>query len=430
MALVAMAIMLLAPVVESNAQISRDYRHSESYQDAVNRAADGIKGLFSKKGSKKKSDKSQDKNASSPAAQSRDLQKDEIKLVVSGDGATKDQATRSALRSAIEQTYGTFVSSNTVILNDELVKDEIATVASGNIKSFNYISENEKDGKYYVTLETVVSIGKLISYAKSKGSEAELAGATFAMDIKMKKINEQNQNTAIDNMMQELTHLIRNGFDYEISTSDPKQSSEYEKNLYEVTFSVDVSINKNMVAAHELFNNTLDVLALSPAEYKDYLAKNLPWSYVGDGDVTIDGHRYSYKKRIETSPFWKWALRGKKGNEFGHESMRRWLVSASRQFCVTEVRTGEATSSANRRTILGSEFELSNRLDDWPALEFLLFTDEPIRDGQLIVTYSGYKKYSLEEISNITKFIVSPSINLQANMSTIDGLRKEMKHEK
>ena len=48
----------------------------------------------------------------------------EVELVVNGDGPTKELATRNALRSAIEQAYGTFVSASTEILNDELVKDE------------------------------------------------------------------------------------------------------------------------------------------------------------------------------------------------------------------------------------------------------------------------------------------------------------------
>lgn len=40
---------------------------------------------------------------------------DEITLMVSADGMTKGEATKSALRSAIEQAYGAFVSSNTSI---------------------------------------------------------------------------------------------------------------------------------------------------------------------------------------------------------------------------------------------------------------------------------------------------------------------------
>lgn len=52
-------------------------------------------------------------------------QRDEVRLVVSADGVSKDEATKTALRSAIEQAYGAFVSANTTILNDELVKTRL-----------------------------------------------------------------------------------------------------------------------------------------------------------------------------------------------------------------------------------------------------------------------------------------------------------------
>lgn len=68
---------------------------------------------------------------------------DEVTLVVSADGTTKEEATKSALRNAIEQAFGTFVSANTEILNDELVKDEIVTISNGNVKNFTEVnSEN------------------------------------------------------------------------------------------------------------------------------------------------------------------------------------------------------------------------------------------------------------------------------------------------
>ena len=49
----------------------------------------------------------------------------DVTLIVDGQGITKDQAINSALRSAVEQAYGTFVSSNTEILNDELLSRNI-----------------------------------------------------------------------------------------------------------------------------------------------------------------------------------------------------------------------------------------------------------------------------------------------------------------
>lgn len=66
-----------------------------------------------------------------------------VTLVVTGQGITKDEAKQNALRSAIEQAFGTFVSSKTEILNDELVKDEIISVANGNIQKYEIISEKK-----------------------------------------------------------------------------------------------------------------------------------------------------------------------------------------------------------------------------------------------------------------------------------------------
>ena len=115
---------------------------------------------------------------------------DDFTLVVSSDGATKEEATHLALRSAIEQAFGTFVSANTTIINDKIVKDEIATVTSGNIKGYEEVNATQlQSGRYYVTLKATVSIGNLVSYAKSKGSSCELAGATFAQNVKLYKAN-------------------------------------------------------------------------------------------------------------------------------------------------------------------------------------------------------------------------------------------------
>ena len=112
---------------------------------------------------------------------------EEISLTVSSDGATKDDALKNALRTAIEQAYGAFVSANTTILNDELVKDEIVTVSNGSIKDYKEVSSFEKpDGSgYMITVNATVSLPHLITYAKNHGSECEFAGNTFGMELKL-----------------------------------------------------------------------------------------------------------------------------------------------------------------------------------------------------------------------------------------------------
>ena len=61
---------------------------------------------------------------------------DDVALVVSGEGVNQEEAIACALRSAIEQTYGSFVSANTTLLNDDLIKNEIVTITTGNIQDY------------------------------------------------------------------------------------------------------------------------------------------------------------------------------------------------------------------------------------------------------------------------------------------------------
>ncbi len=142
--------------------------------------------------------------------------KDDITLIVTSDGPTKDAAIKNALRTAIEQAYGVFVSSNTDILNDEIVKDEIATISSGNIKRYNEVSVSNSPGITTATIEVTISKGKLVYYAKSKGPECELDGAAMSQDIELKLLYKANEEIAISNLMNEFNSQLDKCFDYTI----------------------------------------------------------------------------------------------------------------------------------------------------------------------------------------------------------------------
>jgi hypothetical protein len=192
---------------------------------------------------------------------------EEVTLTVSGDGATKEKATEVALRSAIEQAFGVFVSANTTIFDDELVKDEIATVSSGNIKKYEEIAmASLPDGNTTVTLKATVSVSKLISYAQSKGSSAEFAGATFGMNMKLKELNKANEEKAIENMISQFKALAPTMFDYELELGEPKVSSDG----YVMSAKVLVTPNENAIIVVDILFNTLESLALTAEEIQSY----------------------------------------------------------------------------------------------------------------------------------------------------------------
>ena len=184
-------------------------------------------------------------------------QVDDVTLVVSGEGATKDEATTMALRSAIEQAFGVFVSANTEILNDELVKDEIATVASGNVKKYTELGVSILPNNLTsVTLQATVSVQKLTSYAKSHGSSAEFAGATFAQNVKLAKLQMQNTDKAFIHLANKLKMFrYEDMYDVSITAGNPK-SEQY------------TTISKDFLMSHQ--SSSSGVYNLDYEEFSHY----------------------------------------------------------------------------------------------------------------------------------------------------------------
>jgi len=144
-----------------------------------------------------------------------------VTLTVSGQGKTQDEAKQVVLRSAIEQAFGTFISSNTTILNDNLVKDEIVSVSSGNIQKYDLLNTSTlPDGTSAVTLSAVVSVSKLISFSEAKGAVIEFKGGLFTINVKQQILNEQAEVKAIWDMLFILNLIAVQSFDYTIQNSN------------------------------------------------------------------------------------------------------------------------------------------------------------------------------------------------------------------
>lgn len=234
---------------------------------------------------------------------------DDVTLVVNGSGATKEDAIHTALRGAIEQAFGVFVSANTSIVNDELVKDEIATVTSGNVKSFTELeSVALPNGNFAVTLQAVVSTQKLAAYAKSKGSSCEFAGATFGANLKLLKLNQINTEKAFDNLMIQLETLAPYIFDYNLELGQPTQAKAYRDPWGRLVWSKDysgtaekisgclpitlkITSNENTVAFVQILKTTLLALALNEQQISEVKAlgeelfSTYLWEYGGNYNV-------------------------------------------------------------------------------------------------------------------------------------------------
>ena len=80
------------------------------------------------------------------------------------------------------------------MFNDQIVADQMASVSSGNIKSYEVLNESElPNGKWAVTLKAIVSVDKLTSFVEAKGVAIEIKGGLFALNIKQQMLNEEGE---------------------------------------------------------------------------------------------------------------------------------------------------------------------------------------------------------------------------------------------
>lgn len=203
-----------------------------------------------------------------------------VTLTVIGHGINSEKAKTAALRNAIEQAYGVFISSKTELLNDDLIKDEIVSISNGNIEHFEVLSETKMaDGNYSNVVKATVSIAKLTKFCENKGMTCELKGALFAANAKIQMLNKQSEEFAFKNLYDVAIELGKNIYDYNMTVSEPQVNKGYVKeyssgnatlkfieNSFYVNVYVKSKLNKNLNNIVSIFEKTLKSISLSESE--------------------------------------------------------------------------------------------------------------------------------------------------------------------
>ena len=83
-------------------------------------------------------------------------------VVAEGSGLNKEDAVKDACRSAIRQVVGEVVDSETVVRNDQLIKDEVLLYSDGIVDRHEILDERREGGIVRVTMRARVSRRKLV----------------------------------------------------------------------------------------------------------------------------------------------------------------------------------------------------------------------------------------------------------------------------
>jgi len=193
-----------------------------------------------------------------------------VTITSTGTGTNQDEAKQVALKSAIEQAFGAFVSSKTEVLNDQVVSDQITSVSSGNIQSYEVINESKiSENNWISTVKAVVSVDKLISFVQSKGVSVEINGGLFMLNIKQQALNESGETNTIYEMAGRLHEMFQNSFDFSIN-SKGFESLDAENKNFKIPLEVSVVANNNIDICNNYIMKVLKSISLTNAEKEDY----------------------------------------------------------------------------------------------------------------------------------------------------------------
>ena len=231
-------------------------------------------------------------------------QVDEATITVIGTGIDEERATLQALRSAIEQTFGAFVSANTTILNDSLIQDEIVSVSTGNVKKYEKIAvATMPNGHVSVSLTATVSVNKLISFVESKGVKAEFSGSMYAANIKLFRLKIQSIQKAYELMIQQMEHMAKNMFDFQFKMSEqPKRDELWIFDHAEIYyFDCYVAVISNSISSnfYNLYKKTVEELKLSEEDIEFCEREDIYWSNDMLGIALPIPYYYDYEPRIK-----------------------------------------------------------------------------------------------------------------------------------
>ena len=190
--------------------------------------------------------------------------KGEKKIIASGFGVNSDQALQKALRNAVEEAVGSYISSNTLIENDDLIEDKILSLSRGFIKDFRTLSTEKIEGEIKLTVAAIVTGDQVIETLKSSGVEVEIKGNLLFSQFS--DLNRQIDDEAklVESLFSEVP--ANSPFDFIVSNDTPVQLEG--QSGFKVQLSVKAVVNKNYTILMQNIKNILDGIALDVVDVK------------------------------------------------------------------------------------------------------------------------------------------------------------------
>lgn len=200
-------------------------------------------------------------------------------VTASGDGPTRDEALKAAMRNAVEQAIGVYIKSDTMVKDAVLISDKVLSHSKGYVSKYDVIKEERLKDLVLVTIKATVDDRVLYDDIESLG----LLGKSLGNPRIMVAYSTKGETKALSG--REFVNEIYNGItegltDKQLRVVDRQTSEKLSRQVAD-THEIDESLNK--AAAFGLKYH---------AEYTLY--------YSVSGEIKEGAINYGAKLRIKT----------------------------------------------------------------------------------------------------------------------------------
>lgn len=184
-------------------------------------------------------------------------QSDTMTVTSRGMGVSPADAKKDALVNAMQQAVGSFLDSETLIENDQIIKDKVLSVSDGFVKSYDVIAgpTGKPNGLVEITIKAVVQKGKVIErLQEARVMKGNVSGKDAAAEVitKIENVEQGRQLLAknLDGLLEKLLVARLVGADGKPSAS-VRPSTEIQSDLslmctwnIEIYFDMDAFYNQ------------------------------------------------------------------------------------------------------------------------------------------------------------------------------------------
>jgi hypothetical protein len=215
---------------------------------------------------------------------------DEKKVIATGYGETMESALENALRNAVEEAAGAFMSSTTIVENDEIIKDEVLSLSHGFIKEYRKLAESKELGEFKTVVAALVTEKQILKTLEAKGIKVDYnAASVFEQYQAWDRM--KNDELALAKSLFEIKNIKDFGvaYDYQVAVREPERRG----NDYIVKADIVAKSNNNYEAEYQNLKNILSELSYEVIETKYTMP--MPYAVSANSSNTVTYNRYMYK---------------------------------------------------------------------------------------------------------------------------------------